>query len=289
MIIKNNIPLKNFTTIRIGGNSKKIYFPESMEDISDLKKILLLPKTLIIGKGSNIAFSDNGYRSDIISLSKYGKTQISIIDDKYISIAANVSCARLAKFCYKKSIAGFEFLHGIPGTIGGALAMNAGAFRKSIWNYVNSVNVINKTGNIENILHKKIKTSYRNVDKNNILLFIDALLVINKKQVFDKNLLMEYSKHRSMTQPVRQWSSGCIFKNPSKDTPASLLIDSLNISKRKIGGIYISKKHCNYFINDGNGSCEDLTQLINHVSELIKKKYNISLTREICIYEYNHE
>ena len=270
MIIKNNVSLKNFTTIRIGGNSKKIYFPESMEDISSLRKILLLPKTLIIGKGSNIAFSDNGYKSDIISLSRYGKTQISIIDEKYISVSANVSCAR--------------FLHGIPGTIGGALAMNAGAFRQSIWNYVDSVNIINKAGNIDNILHKKIKTSYRNVDKNNVLLFIDALLIINRKMVFDKNLLEKYSKHRSMTQPVKQWSSGCIFKNPSKDTPASLLIDSLGIVKRKIGGIYISKKHCNYFINDGSGSCEDLMQLIEYVSELIKKKYNISLTREICIY-----
>ena len=284
MIIKNNISLKNFTTIRIGGNSKKIYFPESIEDISNLKKILLSPKTLIIGKGSNIAFSDNGYKSDIISLSKYNKTGISVIDDKYISITASVSCARLAKFCHKQSIAGFEFLHGIPGTIGGALAMNAGAFKQSIWNYVDSVNIVNKEGSIKNISHKKIKTSYRNVDKNNILLFLDVLLVINKNKVFDKNLLMEYSRHRSMTQPIKQWSSGCIFKNPSKDIPASSLIDSLEITKRKIGGIYISKKHCNYFINDGSGSCEDLVQLIKYVSELIKKKYNISVTREICIY-----
>tara|TARA_B110000914_G_scaffold194847_1_gene183141 strand:+ start:96 stop:950 length:855 start_codon:yes stop_codon:yes gene_type:complete len=284
MIIKNNISLKNFTTIRIGGNSKKIYFPESIEDISNLKKILLSPKTLIIGKGSNIAFSDNGYKSDIISLSKYDKTEISVIDDKYISITASVSCARLAKFCHKQSIAGFEFLHGIPGTIGGALAMNAGAFKQSIWNYVDSVNIVNKEGSIKNISHKKIKTSYRNVDKNNILLFLDVLLVINKNKVFDKNLLMEYSRHRSMTQPIKQWSSGCIFKNPSKDIPASSLIDSLEIKKRKIGGIYISKKHCNYFINDGSGSCEDLVQLIKYVSELIKKKYNISVTREICIY-----
>ena len=284
MIIKNNISLKNFTTIRIGGNSKKIYFPESIEDISNLKKILLSPKTLIIGKGSNIAFSDNGYKSDIISLSKYDKRGISVIDDKYISITASVSCARLAKFCHKQSIAGFEFLHGIPGTIGGALAMNAGAFKQSIWNYVDSVNIVNKEGSIKNISHKKIKTSYRNVDKNNILLFLDVLLVINKNKVFDKNLLMEYSRHRSMTQPIKQWSSGCIFKNPSKDIPASSLIDSLEIKKRKIGGIYISKKHCNYFVNDGSGSCEDLVQLIKYVSELIKKKYNISVTREICIY-----
>mgnify|MGYP006091767577 FL=1 len=284
MIIENNVSLKKFTTIHIGGNSKNIYFPESIEDISNLKKILLLPKTLIIGKGSNIAFSDSGYNSNIVSLKKYRKTQVSIINDKHISVSANVSCARLAKFCHKWSIAGFEFLHGIPGTIGGALAMNAGAFKQSIWNHVGSANIVNKEGNIKNISKKEIKTSYRSVDKNNVLLFLDVLLVINKKKVFDKNLLMEYSRHRSMTQPVKQWSSGCIFKNPSKETPASLLIDSLNIMQTKIGGIYISKKHCNYFINDGSGSCKDLTHLIEYVSKLIKKKYNISLAREICIY-----
>ena len=284
MIIQKNISLKKFTTIHIGGDSGNIYFPESMEDISSLRKILLLPKTLIIGKGSNIAFSDKGYKSDIISLSKYDQGHISIIDDKYISVAASVSCARLAKFCHKRCIAGFEFLHGIPGTIGGALAMNAGAFKQSIWNSVNSVNIVNKKGDIKNISYTKIKTSYRSVDKNNISLFLDVLLIINKRKAFNTNTLKEYSKHRSMTQPIRQWSSGCIFKNPSKDTPASVLINSLDIRKRKIGGIYISKKHCNYFINDGNGSCEDLNQLIKYNSELIKKKYNISLNKEICIY-----
>jgi len=289
MIIQKNISLKNFTTIRIGGNSNKIYFPESLEDISNLKKILLLPKTLIIGKGSNIAFSDNGYRPDIISLRKYYNRHISIINNKYISVSASISCARLAKFCHKQSIAGFEFLHGIPGTVGGALAMNAGAFKQSIWNSVDSVNVVNKAGDIKNISCKKVKTSYRNVDKNNILLFLDTLLVINKRKVFDANLLKKYSMHRSLTQPIKQWSSGCIFKNPSKNTSASLLINSLNIQKRRIGGIYISKKHCNYFINDGSGSCKDLIQLIKYVSKLIKNKYNISLTKEICIYSNSNE
>ena len=289
MIIQKNMSLKKFTTIRIGGDSNKIYFPESLEDISSLKKIFLLPKTLIIGKGSNIAFSDKGYKPDIISLSKYHNTHISIIGNKYISVSASISCARLAKFCHKQSIAGFEFLHGIPGTVGGALAMNAGAFKQSIWDSVDSVNIVNNAGDIKNISCKKVKTSYRHVDKNNILLFLDVLLVINKRKVFDVNILREYSEHRSITQPVKQWSSGCIFKNPSENTPASSLIDSLDIKKRKIGGIYISKKHCNYFINDGSGSSKDLIQLIQYVSKLIKNKYNISLTREICIYSNNNE
>ncbi len=289
MIIQKNISLKKFTTIHIGGSSKNIYFPESINDISSLNKILVLPKTLIIGKGSNIAFSDNGYKSDIISLNKYNKSNIVLMGDNKISISAGISCARLAKYCHKKSIAGFEYLHGIPGTIGGALAMNAGAFKQSIWDHVDSVNIINNKGIIKNISGKKISTSYRTVDKTNILLFLDVVLNINKNNVFDGNILLEYSKYRNITQPIGQWSSGCIFKNPSKTISASSLIDSLEIKNRKIGGIYISTKHCNYFINDGSGTCEDLVKLISHVTDLVKRKYAISLTTEICVYRGDNE
>ena len=134
---------------------EKYIFPNLSSDLSSLGKILLLPETLVIGKGSNIAFSDNGYKFDIISLSKYSKSKITLTDDNKISVSAGISCARFAKYCHKKSIAGFEFLHGIPGSIGGALAMNAGAFKQSIWNHVESVNIINKKGSIENMISKK--------------------------------------------------------------------------------------------------------------------------------------
>ncbi|MBT5405965.1 MAG: UDP-N-acetylmuramate dehydrogenase [Gammaproteobacteria bacterium] len=289
MIVENNIPLKRFTTIHIGGKSGKIHFPESLDDILSLSKILLLPKTLVIGKGSNIAFSDNGYKFDIVSLRKYVKGKITLFDDNKISVSAGISCARFAKYCHKKSISGFEFLHGIPGVIGGALAMNAGAFNQSIWNHVESVNVINKKGFIENIAGNDINASYRSIDKENILLFLDVILKIDKNKIFDKKILIDFLEYRNRTQPIGQWSSGCIFKNPSKKISASSLIDSLKLKQRKFGGIYISTKHCNYFINDGNGSCDDLVQLINHVTKLVKKKYNIALTKEICIYRDDHE
>ena len=100
---------------------------------------------------------------------------------------------------------------------------------------------------------------------------------------------MNFLEYRSRTQPIGQWSSGCIFKNPSKKISASSLIDSLKVEQRKFGGVYISKKHCNYFINDGNGSCDDLIQLISHVTKLVKKKHNIALIKEICIYRDNNE
>ena len=284
MLISKNISLKEFTTIKIGGKAKKIYFPENISDINSLADISKKPKTLILGKGSNIAFKDDGYANDIISFKYFDRKGLFLLDNKYISVTAGISCSRLAKFCNKQLIPGFEFLHGIPGTIGGALAMNAGAFKQEIWNHVHSVTFVNKKGKVESLPKNNFVTSYRKVEKSAIAMFIQVNLIINKNIKFDKNLLNSYTEMRVRTQPINQNSSGCIFRNPTKGYSASLLIDKLNIKSKRIGGIYISAKHCNYFINDGNGTCNDLENLIRYVKNRIKKEFNISLKKEICIY-----
>ena len=218
-ILKNKY-LKNYTTIRIGGKSSNIYFPESVDDLISIKDITVSKKTIILGKGSNIAFKDHGYQHSIVSLKHFNKINI---DSEFYALTtmAGVSCARFAKYCFKNKISGFEFIHGIPGSIGGALAMNAGAFGDEIWNHVISVRCILNNGSIKTFKRSEIKTSYRFVNKFNIKIFLDVILKIDKKIKFDKMLLSKYSKNRSDTQPVKQWSSGCIFKNPSKDTSAS--------------------------------------------------------------------
>ncbi|OUX18346.1 MAG: UDP-N-acetylenolpyruvoylglucosamine reductase [Gammaproteobacteria bacterium TMED257] len=284
MIISKNISLKEFTTIKIGGKAKKIYFPENISDINNLADISKKARTVILGKGSNIAFKDYGYADDIISFKYFDRKGLYLLDNKYISVTAGISCSRLAKFCNKRLIPGFEFLHGIPGTIGGALAMNAGAFKQEIWNHVHSVIFVNKKGKVESLPKKNFVTSYRKVDKSFVAMFIQVNLIINRNIKFDKNLLNSYSEMRVRTQPINQNSSGCIFRNPTKGYSASLLIDKLNIKSKRIGGIYISSKHCNYFINDGSGTCNDLENLIRYVKNRIKKEFNISLKKEICIY-----
>ena len=283
MKILKKIPLKNFTTIKLGGNSSNIYFPESIEDLLSIKDIVSLKKTIILGKGSNIAFKDQGYQHNIISLKNFNKANISN-DHTQIYVMSGVSCARLAKICHKNRISGFEFIHGIPGSIGGALSMNAGAFDDEIWNHVSSVRCILNDGTISSFKRYKINTSYRFVEKLNIKLFLDVNFNININNEFDKSLLSKYSKIRSSNQPIKQWSSGCIFKNPSRKISASSLIDSAGITNERVGGIYVSRKHCNYLINDGTGTCNDLEELINFIRNKISKKYNIILNKEICIY-----
>jgi len=287
MKILKNTSLKKYTTIRLGGNAKIIYFPENMDDLKDIEKILKKEKTIILGNGSNIAFKDKGYFGDLISLKKFKKS-LSLIGSKNIYASAGTSCARLAKFAHKHKIPGFEFLHGIPGTVGGALRMNAGAFNQEIWDLVKYATVIDKNADIIKLPKSNFKTSYRKVQMQNIKVFIDVYFKIDSTLKFKNHLLDSYFTKRKSTQPIHQWSSGCIFKNPSKSISASALIDSLvnkgELSSTKFGGIYISKKHCNYFINDGTGTCSYLEHLIMIIKKEIHSRNKINLESEICIY-----
>ena len=283
MDIIDKVSLKKFTTIRIGGRSSKIYFPETLEDLEHLKSKISSKKTIILGNGSNIAFKDSGYKHNIISL-KHFKKPIRRIDDLQIISMASISCAKFSKFCFKNKIPGFEFMHGIPGSLGGALAMNAGAFGDEIWNHIDSVRCILYDGTTKIYKNSNIKTSYRYVDRSKIKIFLNVTFNVNKNLKFNKLLLSKYSIQRSSSQPIGQWSSGCIFKNPSSKLAASSLIDSADLSKERVGGIYVSRKHCNYLINDGTGTCHDLEELISFIRDKIKTKYNITLDREICIY-----
>ncbi|MBC8297006.1 MAG: UDP-N-acetylmuramate dehydrogenase [Pelagibacterales bacterium] len=282
MEILENIKLSSYTTIHLGGNAKKIYFPKNETDLLDISKLIQNKKTVFLGNGSNIAFKDKGYSGNIISFKNYNKT-LKIIDN-HIVASAGVSCSRISKFANKNSISGYEFFHGIPGTIGGAMAMNAGAFQKETWDMISSYQAMDKKGLIKNYKRDDLKTSYRNVDMSKIIMFLEANFKISKKMQFNKNLILKFALMRQSSQPVRQWSSGCIFKNPNKSTSASRLIEKIGLKSTKMGGIYISKKHSNYFINDGTGTCADLEELIGLVKYEVKKKYKMSLHNEIHIY-----
>ena len=160
MKIEKNISLKKYTTIRIGGNAKVIYFPENTNDLKKLENIFTKSDTLIIGNGSNIVFKDSGYRNDLICLKRLKKS-LSTIGSKNIYASAGTSCARLAKYAHNNHIPGFEFLHGIPGTIGGSLKMNAGAFGSEIWDLVEFVTVVNSKGRLVKLSKKDFRVTYR--------------------------------------------------------------------------------------------------------------------------------
>ena len=283
MKILKNVSLKKYNTIKIGGPAKVIYFPENHSEIKSIKSVLEKKKTLILGNGSNIAFKDIGYKNDLVCFKKL-KNSLSLIGTNNIYASAGVSCVKLAKFAYRNDIPGFEFLHGIPGTVGGALRMNAGAFGAEVWDNVQYVTILDKKFDLVKRHKSKFIYSYRKVCMKDTSAFIDVYFKINRNRKFQRHLLEEFSLKRKNTQPINQWSSGCIFKNPKKNISASALIDKSNLTKTRYGGIYISNKHCNYFINDGNGSCSDLEKLIKMIQTDIYNQHKVKLEKEICIY-----
>ena len=202
-------------------------------------------------------------------------------DEKYISCTSNVSCAKLVRYLFNNRIPGYEFLYGIPGTIGGAIFMNAGSFHQEIMPYVHSIEVLNAQGEMFKLNKEELNYSYRtsNIDKNLIIISIK----LQKKHLnFDPLLLSKLENKRKKTQPTNFLSCGCIFKNPHGDYAARLIEDA-KLKGFRVGGLYVSQKHSNYFINDGTGSYQDFISLLNIVKDKIFDKYNIKLIEEVVL------
>ncbi len=275
MIIKKKYPLKKITTIGLGGHCKEFICPEN-----EIELIRIISKEpLLIGNGSNICFITEYYNRSIVSLKRMKK--YIHLDNKYISCSSNISCTRLARYLHDNRQPGYEFLHGIPGTIAGAVSMNAGAFESEIMPYVYSLDLLDENGMKHTLKNNELSYSYRtsNIDKKSIIV---AVKLFKQTSNFDTNLLNLLNQKRKISQPTNQLSCGCIFKNP-RGEHAAKLIDDAELKGLRAGGIYISHKHSNYFINDGTGTYKDFLALLKRVKEIISSKFNIKLDEEVIL------
>ena len=275
-MIQSNYPLKNITTIGLGGTCKEFICPSNMTELLNIKAA---KKKLFIGNGSNICFITDFYDGTIVNLKRMSK--LISHDNKYISCSSNISCTKIARYLYNQRISGFEYLYGIPGTIGGALYMNAGAFDNEILSHVYRIKLIDRFGKVYYLYGEDLSYSYRmsNIDKKSIIIGVE---LYNYGKLFDKNLLSNLDNIRKNSQPVNQLSCGCIFKNPPGKS-ASELIEDAKLKGVRIGGIYISRKHSNYFINDGSGTYTDFLTLLSFVKRKISSLYNIELKEEVIL------
>ena len=275
MIIKKKYPLKKITTIGLGGHCKEFICPEN-----EIELIRIISKEpLLIGNGSNICFITEYYNRSIVSLKRMKK--YIHLDNKYISCSSNISCTRLARYLHDNRQPGYEFLYGIPGTIAGAVSMNAGAFESEIMPYVYSLDLLDENGMKHTLKNNELSYSYRtsNIDKKSIIV---AVKLFKQTSNFDTNLLNLLNQKRKISQPTNQLSCGCIFKNP-RGEHAAKLIDDAELKGLRAGGIYISHKHSNYFINDGTGTYKDFLALLKRVKEIILSKFNIKLDEEVIL------
>ena len=286
--VKFNYDLKKKNWFNIGGKTKVFFKAANLKDlIHFLKKLKNQEKIFILGAGSNVLITDELFDGVVIKLSK-DFNNISLLGDDILIAGSGVLDKTLSEFAMKNNLSGFEFLSCIPGTIGGGIRMNAGCFGSEFKDILLSIQAIDKLGNVVTIPRKNIEFDYRKNNLSNDLIFLSASFKGKKSEFLKiRNETNRLKTKKNKNQPNKIKTSGSTFKNPIKQTEKKvwqLIEESVSLDK-SFGDAYISKKHCNFFVNKGNASFEDMSKLINYVSETVMKKTGILLEKEIKILE----
>lgn len=279
-----DIPLRDLNSWRVGGVADQFYFCTDKEKLSyNLQKRNFKLPIMFIGLGSNTLFRDGGFRGTIIAMHK-GLNHIKL-EDQLFYAESGVSCSKLAKYIARLGYANSAFLAGIPGTLGGALAMNAGCYGSETWDFVDKVLTIDQNG-IEHLRKKEeFDIAYRHVEnkKNPQEFFIAAWLEFQQgnkeKAELDIKKLLE---KRKLTQPLNWPTAGSTFRNPDGHFAAKLIEES-GLKGYQIGGAQVSEKHANFIINKGNASASDIENLITYIKAEVFKQTKIKLETEIRI------
>jgi len=280
--------LKKKNWFNIGGKSKIFYKAENLKELVNfIKKLKGREKIFIIGAGSNTLITDDMFDGVVIKLSR-NFNNISLLGEDIIIAGSAALDKSLSDFAINNNLTGFEFLSCIPGTIGGGIRMNAGCFGKEFKDVLLSIQAIDFLGNIITIPAEKIKFEYRKTSLADDLVFLSASfkgIKGNKKEI--KNLTNELKLKKEKAQPTRIKTSGSTFKNPISQTKKKVweLIKASVPLDKSFGDACISDKHCNFFVNKGNATFEDMSKLIDFVSKKVLEKTGISLEKEIKILE----
>jgi len=282
-VIRYNEPLANYTSWRVGGVADKFYQPADKVDL--IQFVQNLPKNeplFWMGLGSNLLIRDGGIRGTVINTKNRLKT-MQRLDDETIYVEAGVPCALAAKFCAEQGLVGAEFLAGIPGTMGGALKMNAGAFGGETWEIVQSVEMLNRRGDVFTKLANEFEVSYRHVNLKNDEWFLAMTLKLKRGDTSEsqQNIKALLAK-RANSQPTNQPSCGSVFKNPTGDY-AARLVEASGLKGFRIGGAQVSEKHANFIINAGGATAADIEEMIAYVQTQVAQKHGILLQTEVCI------
>ena len=281
--LRTQEPMSRHTSWKTGGNADYYYIAS---DINDLAKFIskLPTSTPItwIGFGSNLLVRDGGVSGVVVSVVGL-LNELKKINETDIFIGAGVSCVKAAHFSAKHGLEGIEFLAGIPGTIGGALAMNAGAYGGEIWSYIKEVETINRKGKREIFEKNKFDINYRSVSisENEWFIACKMKLEISTRTIVNDRIKKMLSE-RADGQPLGKLSCGSVFRNPTNQHAAKL-IELCGLKGKKVGGAVISDKHSNFIINTGNATSLDIEQLIEFIQACVYEKYNIKLIPEVRI------
>ena len=271
------------TSWRAGGAAKVLYQPADIDDLVMFLRSLPAEESLYwIGLGSNLLVRDGGLNGTVIATSS-GLNRLVYLDDDQVWVEAGVASPKLARETAKRGLAGMEFLCGIPGTVGGALALNAGALGSETWQRVASVQTIDRQGRLHQHTPEDYVISYRHVEGPAEEWFVAATLQLEQgDSAASLELIKRYLARRSATQPTQLPNAGSVFRNPPQDY-AARLIEACGLKNTCVGGACVSEKHANFIINTGTATAGDIEALIERVAETVKREHGVELIREVHI------
>ncbi len=275
-------PMKRHTTFRIGGPAEVFVMPRTIEEIQKTLEICRREKLsyFILGNGSNLLVSDQGYKGVIIQMDR-NMEQITV-EGTEIRAAAGALLSSIAVAARRASLTGFEFAGGIPGTLGGAVVMNAGAYGGEMKDVLKDVTVMTGEGEVRVIPAAELEMGYRtSIIKKAGYLVLGATISLKEGNLEEiKTLTRELSEKRTSKQPLEFPSAGSTFKRPEGYFAGKLIMDS-GLRGCQIGGARVSDKHCGFVINAGDATAEDVVSLMRHVTEVVREKYGVTLEPEV--------
>ena len=275
-------PMKKYTTFRIGGPADILVKPDNKEQLSEILQVCHDEKVpyYILGNGSNLLVSDQGYRGVIIQL--YNQFADITVNGNQITAQSGALLSRIASQALENALAGFEFAHGIPGTLGGAVVMNAGAYGGELKDVIVSCEVMTPEGEILTLSKEELELGYRTsiVQKKGYIV-LEATIALEKGDVTKtQELMKDYAGRRRDKQPLEKPSAGSTFKRPTGHFAGKLIMDS-NLKGFRVGDAMVSDKHCGFVVNAGEATAEEILQLIAEVKRIVKEKFDVELEPEI--------
>lgn len=280
--VEKKVSLSRYTTYKVGGIALGVVYPKNIRGLVKLIKILKNygVKFKVLGNGSNVLFSDQDYAGIIIKLNEFNN--VEFVSKSKVKVGAGFSLIKLSLLAAKKGLTGLEFASGIPGTVGGAIFMNAGAYKSDMGYVVKEVKVLTPDFRIITLENKELDFHYRSsfFQKNPGYICLEAIITLkNGDRGVIETVIKERRKRRIESQPLDLPSAGSVFRNPEGNF-AGKLIEDLGYKGKMLGGAMISDKHANFIVNYNKASANDIKGLIEEVQEAVYRKYNIKMKIE---------
>lgn len=283
--LKEGELLRNHTTFRIGGAAKYFAVPKNEEEIMEAVDFAIVKDLpyYILGKGSNVLFADEGYPGVVIEIGA-GMEKVERIGDTGIRAQAGVSLSALAAFAAREGLSGLEFAGGIPGTLGGAVTMNAGAYGGEMKDVIVSAKVMDEEGAVQELSCEELQLGYRtSIVQKKQLVVLEAEFLLKPGTTEEiQNTMKELNAKRREKQPLEYPSAGSTFKRP-EGYFAGKLIEDAGLRGYRVGDAQVSEKHCGFVVNRGKATCAEVIQLIEDVQKEVKEQFGVQLELEVRI------